>query len=126
MQESSQSVVAVVDDDPRVLEAIGNLLDSAGYQVLRFDSAESFLAAGQGAAVQCLISDVGMPGMNGLELQSLLGRTRPQLRVILVTARDDATAGAQAPNNHGMLQKPFDGQQLLHAVSAALRPANPR
>jgi FixJ family two-component response regulator len=119
-------LVAVVDDDPSVLEAIGNLLESAGYAVSRFDSAEAFLMMLHATVFSCLISDVGLPGMNGCALQAEVGRISPLLPVILITGRDDVgDDGVLAANNRGLFRKPFDGEQLLSALAAALEPSRP-
>lgn len=125
MPSSGTAIIAVVDDDPSVLEAVGNLLESAGYAVLPFSSAEELLNGGEVAAIDCLISDIGMPVMTGVALQAELGRLRPALPVILITGRNglgnaEAGAGAGAPNNRGLFRKPFDSQKLLDALAAAL------
>jgi FixJ family two-component response regulator len=118
--------VAVVDDDPSVLEAIGNLLESAGYAVSRFESAEAFLIMLHATSFACLISDVGLPGMSGCALQAEVGRTSPLLPVILITGRGDiGNDGALAANNRGLFHKPFDGEQLLSALASALEPSKP-
>src|SRR3569833_1372425 len=80
-------VVAIVDDDSRDLESLGELLESAGYAVRLFDSAEAFLQAGALAQIDALISDIRMPGVDGVELQRRVAIERPQLPVILITAR---------------------------------------
>ena len=74
----------------------------------------------------CLISDVGLPGMNGCALQAEVGRISPLLPVILITGRDDVgDDGVLAANNRGLFRKPFDGEQLLSALAAALEPSRP-
>jgi FixJ family two-component response regulator len=119
-------LVAVVDDDPSVLEAIGNLLESSGYAVSRFESAEAFLMVLHATLFACLISDIGLPGMSGSALQGEVGRMIPLLPVILITGRDDVgNEGALAANNRGLFRKPFDGEQLLSALAAALEPLKP-
>jgi FixJ family two-component response regulator len=115
-------VVAVVDDDPRVLESLENLLESAGYAVCVFSSAPSLLQAPDLAEIDCLITDIGMPIMNGLELQQVVHESRPGLPVILITGRDMTDAAlASVPGTHGFFRKPFNGQQLLAAVGSAVR-----
>src|SRR5262245_44606451 len=76
--------VAVVDDDPRMRHSIGNLLESAGYPVAVFSSAEEFLQAGPWAEAKCLVLDVRLQDMDGLQLHRLLKATCPSLRVIFV------------------------------------------
>jgi FixJ family two-component response regulator len=114
-------VVAVVDDDPRVLESLENLLESAGYAVRLFSSAPSLLENGQLADIDCLITDIGMPVMDGLELQQLVHGELPELPIILVTGRDvpDETI-AEVDGVHGFFRKPFNAQQLLASVSRAI------
>jgi FixJ family two-component response regulator len=118
---SNPSKIAIVDDEPSVLEAIGNLLESAGYSVLRFNAAEQVLHSRELTTVDCLISDIGMPVMTGLALQAEVYRLRPALPVILITGRNDTgPEGANGPNNRGFFRKPFDAQQLLDALATAL------
>jgi FixJ family two-component response regulator len=124
MAAFSARVVAVVDDDPSVLEALSNLLNSAGYVVAPFESAESFLAGCAVGACDCLISDIGLPGMNGIELQVAVGIREPNLPVILITGRDDYRfRPVNASNNHGLFHKPFDAEKLLAAIAGAINPS---
>ena len=113
--------VAVVDDDDRVLESLGDLLESAGHAVRLFPSATALLQNCAFADMDCLISDISMPLMDGLELQRLAHVARPDLPVILITGHElteQATAATQASD--GFFRKPFNGQELLAAVSKAL------
>ena len=120
-------VVAIVDDDSRVLESLGDLLESAGYAVRLFDSAEAFLQAGALAQIDALISDIRMPGVDGVELQRRVALQRPQLPVILITARSDIDLSrVPQTNNRGVFRKPVDADELLRAIAAALSPADPR
>jgi FixJ family two-component response regulator len=116
-------VIAIVDDDQRVLESLGDLLESAGYAVRLFDSAEAFLRADDGVnKIDALISDIRMSGMDGIELQRCVGITRPQLPVILITARTDVDlSGMVHPNNRGVFRKPVDATELIRAIEAALQ-----
>ena len=114
-------VVAVVDDDPRILESLESLLESAGHAVRLFTSATALLEDCDFAEIDCLISDIGMPFINGLELQRLAHAARPELPVILITGRDvSEQAMAATHGNQGFLRKPFNGQELLAAVGKAL------
>jgi len=115
--------VAVVDDDLHVLESLGSLLVSAGYSVRAYKSAEGFLKDDVGAGVHCVISDVGMPVMDGIELQRRLLEKRATLPVILITGRYDFDApGVVAPNNRGFFRKPVDPYEMLRAVAAVIAP----
>lgn len=114
-------LVAIVDDDPGVLESLENLLESSGYEVRGFSSARAFLEGGEVFEVDCVISDISMQPMDGVELQTQLGKDRPHLPVILITARHElGHAGASAANNRGFFQKPVDPFALLKAVSDAV------
>ncbi len=118
----TDSVIAVVDDDEHVLESMNNLLESHGYRVLPYTSASAFLADGVLFDIDCLISDVSMPMMDGFELQLRVGKDCPQLPVILITARSDANVwNIASVNNRGFFQKPFDSGALLRAVASAIR-----
>lgn len=119
--------VAVVDDDRRVLESLENLLASAGHEVRLFASAKALLESPDLARVHCLISDIGMPGMDGFELQRVLHGVRPELPIIFVTAYSEWIGKARADSlrHYGLFQKPFNGLELLAAVNRALRDSSP-
>ena len=120
--EERRHVVAIADDDKRVLESLGELLESAGYAVRLFDSADAFLQANAVNEIDALISDIRMPGVDGIELQQRMGTQRPQLPVILITARRDVDlTGVPQVNNRGVLRKPVDASELLEALAAALK-----
>ena len=114
-------VVAVVDDDNRLLQSMESLLESAGHEVRLFASAQALLAQCGFAGIDCLISDIAMPFMDGVELQRLARTARPELPVILVTGCDltDEVVAA-IHGNHGVFRKPFNGPELLAAVNRAL------
>ncbi len=117
-------VIAVVDDDEYVLESLKNLLESHGYRVFPYSSADAFLEDDVLFEVDCLISDVSMAVMDGFELQKRVGEDRPELPVILITARPDVNVSNIASvNNWGFFQKPFDSDALVQAVSSAIRGA---
>jgi FixJ family two-component response regulator len=121
-----KSVVAIVDDDPRVLESLEDLLESAGHVVRTFSSAQTLLKSKALPEIDCLITDIGMPGMDGFELQRLMGESRPDLPVILITGRHEIAELPQAKHNR-FFRKPFDGQALLAAIGDALTgKENPR
>ena len=122
MSSVSECAVAVVDDDERVLESLENLLESAGYTVRRFTSAQAFLKDESFAQVDCVISDIGMPAIDGFELERLARAARPELPVILITGRQEFIKGPQATHRMGtrILLKPVGEQELLRAISKAL------
>ena len=113
-------VVAIVDDDPRLLESLEDLLESAGYVARSFSSATSLLICGL-SGLDVLITDIGMPGMNGLELRDLVRKARPELPVFLITGRHEIADQVRAQGISGFFRKPFDAQALLAAVGEALR-----
>jgi FixJ family two-component response regulator len=121
-----QAIVAVVDDDPGVLESIESVLASAGYDVRVFKSAMALLASKDFAEIACLISDIGMPVINGYELQRIVHNIRPEMAVIFITGDPDWQIGEQSEIPHcGMFHKPFDCEGLLTAVeNALLRPSH--
>jgi FixJ family two-component response regulator len=112
-------VVAVVDDDIRVIESLEDLLESAGYAVRAFSGAQALLNSSAPQESDCLITDIGMPGMDGFELQRLIKERRPDLPVILITGRHEIAELPLAKHTR-FFRKPFDGRALLAAVSDAL------
>jgi FixJ family two-component response regulator len=117
-------VVIIVDDEVSLREAVENLLRSVGVRVETFASAEAFLASPRRRRARCLILDVALPGMNGLDLLDRLLQERAAVPCIIVTANEDddgqirsraLRAGASA-----VLRKPFQEEELLTAVRAAL------
>ena len=119
---SAKRIVAAVDDDFRIRESIESLVASAGHIPLVFASAEEFLQSGASATVVCLITDVRMPGIDGLELQRRVRLQRPGLPVIFITAHYDIEIRQRALSQGaaGFLYKPFDAADLLGAIELAL------
>jgi FixJ family two-component response regulator len=122
-REGTEKMVAVIDDDEAYRVAVHRLLKSAGLSVQSFDSAEVFLNSGQQHETGCLISDIRMPGMSGLELQSKLNADRCPIPTIFITAHGDEKMRLQAMRGGAVkfLMKPFDGEALLEAVRVALK-----
>ncbi len=118
-------IVAAVDDDFRVRESIKSLLESAGYAPVVFSSAEEFLQSGTLAVATCVISDVRMPGMDGIELQRRIRLERPTLPVILISAHHNAEVRQKAIDEGAVdvLYKPFDATDLLRIVQSAVSQA---
>jgi FixJ family two-component response regulator len=119
---SARHIVAAVDDDYRVRESIESLVASAGHTPLVFASAEEFLQSGAPESAICLITDVRMPGIDGLELQRRVRLQYPRLPVILITAHcdDEIRQRALSQGAAGFLHKPFDAADLLGAIELAL------
>ena len=116
-------VVAVVDDDQGVLRALECLLESADHVVRLFRSAQALLDSGCLAEVDCLVSDIDMPGIDGFELLERVQEARPGLPMILITGYPETlkrspTWGGRSPR---VFTKPFQGTELLAAVSDEIR-----
>jgi len=125
MKPMRERVVAVVDDDTRVLESLEDLLESAGHTVHLFRSAESLLEDEAFGKIDCLISDIGMPTIDGFDLERLARAARPELPVILITGRLELIKGRQMTargENRTFLLKPFSERELLGAINKALGP----
>jgi FixJ family two-component response regulator len=122
MAGSAKQFVVAVDDDFRVRESIESLVESAGYALLMFSSAEEFLQSGALAGASCLITDVRMPGMNGIELGRRIRKERPELPVIFISAHNDDDTRRRAVDEGAasFLYKPFDAGELLEAIRVAL------
>ena len=119
---SNLSLISVVDDDASVRESLRCLIRSVGFAVEVFASAEEFLKSDHLHKTRCLILDVRMPGMNGLELQRRLAASHREIPVIFITAHGDGAARSQALKDGAVdyLLKPFSEDALLHAIDAAL------
>jgi FixJ family two-component response regulator len=120
---SENSLIAVVDDDEAIREATESLIRSVGLRAAVFASAEDFLRSSQLQDIACVIVDVRMPGMSGLELQRQLATAHYAIPIIFITAHGDAEARAQALRAGAVdfLDKPFSDEVLLQAVQAALQ-----
>ena len=126
MAELTRFVVAVVDDDHRALESLADLLEAAGYDVRLHSSATMLCERGGLSDIDCLVSDIGMPDMNGIELRRLALSERPELPIILITGRHELRAQyASSIERDRFFEKPFDGQQLLAAIRRALEGVTP-
>jgi FixJ family two-component response regulator len=120
---------AVVENDGELREAIINLLGSAGIATRGFRSAEEFLKSRRRSHAACLVLDVELPGMSGLDLLERLRARDIDLPVVLVTAADPARwrrGRASLPGDTKFLRKPFTGEDLLRAVARALGKLRPR
>jgi FixJ family two-component response regulator len=119
---SAAPIVYVVDDDPAVRDSLAWLLASANLDVRAFGSAIEFLSAYEPSRAACLVLDVHMPGIDGLELQRMLSARHVRLPVIFVTGRADVAVAERATKAgaRGFFEKPFAGQALLDLVRRCL------
>jgi FixJ family two-component response regulator len=117
------SLISIVDDDDSLRFLLASLIRSVGFQALSFASAEAFLSSTQARDSRCLILDMRMPGMNGLELQRHIVAANWRLPIIFITSYvdDDVRAAALAAGAAGFLYKPFRDVELLKTMEAALR-----
>ena len=118
-------IVVAVDDDFRVRESLESLIESAGYEPVVFSSAEEFLQSGTLTAATCVITDVRMPGMDGIELQRRIRLERPDLPIIFISAHNHAEIRQKALDDGAsdFLYKPFNAADLLEVIQAALAKA---
>jgi FixJ family two-component response regulator len=112
----------VVDDDASVRQSLSFLIESIGYRVETFDCADAFLAREPHGGIGCIISDVKMPGMNGLALQDIVERGNSPLPIIFITGHGDLPMGVAAMKKGAVdfLVKPFDEEDLIAAIEAAM------
>jgi|SRR5437016_3160739 len=120
--EIKSRLVAILDDDELMRSALQGLLKAVGLPAESFASAEEFLNSGQQHQVACLITDIRMPGMSGLELQAKLNAERCKIPIIFITAHGDEKMRMQALRAGAaeFMAKPFDDEVLLESVRAAL------
>ena len=120
----SSSLISIVDDDDSVRESLSGLIRSVGFRVMVFASAEEFLNSNHLSDTDCLILDVRMPGMNGLDLQRRLAASHMSIPVIFITAHGDEETRVRALNGGAVeyLLKPFSEDALLKGIDKALKP----
>lgn len=119
----SEPIVFIVDDDPSVREALSALFRSIGLRVQPFPSAQAFLNHARPDAPSCLILDVRLPGLNGLELQRELRRLGDEIPIVFITGHGDIAMSVRAMKGGAVefLAKPFRDQDLLDAIGQALQ-----
>jgi FixJ family two-component response regulator len=124
MVPPESKLVAIVDDDELMRGALQGLLREAGLPARAFASGEEFLSSGAQHLSSCLIADIRMPGMSGLELQARLNAERIRVPIIFITAHGDERVRVQALRSGAadFLAKPFDDEVLLRSVRAAMEP----
>ena len=117
------TIIAIVDDDPAVRRGISGLLRSLGFAAIDFSSAEEFLNSGRATDISCVITDVRMPGMSGIDLQDRLIAAGHKIPVIFMTAFPEERTKTRAikAGAFGFLTKPFPQNTLLDCVHSALR-----
>ena len=122
--EPNTRVVAVVDDDESIQSSLPKALQSVGLRAMSFVSAEEFLSSGRLDEVGCLITDLRMSGMSGLELQARLAQDGRRIPIVFITAYGDARERARAMRAGAMafLDKPFDDDLLLNLVCQIIKP----
>jgi len=120
--KANSTSIAIVDDDELMRGALQGLLKEAGLSVRAFESAEEFLESGQQHHTSCLIADIRMPGMSGLDLQARLSAEQIKIPIIFITAHGDERLRMQALRSGAVefLTKPFDDEVLLETVRAAV------
>ena len=115
--------IAVVEDDAGLRTALQQLLRSAGFRAVTFGSAEEFLADAERAQAECLIADINLPGMSGVELVKRLGTNGQRLPAVLITGRADAATLELARQVEGVprLDKPFSDAALFEVIEQVMR-----
>jgi two-component system response regulator FixJ len=123
MAKKMVALIGIVDDDESVRDSISSLLRSAGFKTASFESAEAFLDSDHKSEPDCLVLDVRMPGLSGLELQSQLQDRNSLIPIIFVTAHteDEVRAKAMQQGATAFLDKPFSDEVLLGAINLAVR-----
>jgi FixJ family two-component response regulator len=119
--QKQAKLVAIVDDDSSVRTALLGLMKAAGFPAQAFASAEEFLQSGEESRIGCLVADIRMPGMSGLELQARLKARSAGIAVIFITAHGDPDTRRRALSSGAVrfFQKPFDDEELLNCIRAA-------
>jgi FixJ family two-component response regulator len=114
----ASALVAIVDDDRRVRQSIQSVLESAGFEAAMFASAEEFLASGAVSRASCIVADMRLPGIDGIELQRRIRQQRPLSPVIFITAHDDEDIRERALRGGAVdfMVKPFDAGELLDCI----------
>ena len=127
MGNQSERVVSIVDDDPSLRRSVKNLLSSVGYRVEAFESAEAFLQCAHQQDTACLVLDVGLAGMSGLDLLARVVVMAPRIPVVILTAHGDEATRQRCLRTGalGFLTKPFRPEALCEAVTRAIELSPP-
>ncbi len=115
--------IYLIDDDDSVRRALGRVMASSGFAWQAFHSVDDFMATPRSAGPGCIVADVTMPGMNGIDLKRMLNAAHEELPVIFLTAQDTETmrTAAKDAGVAGFFRKPVDTQALLDAIQWALK-----
>jgi FixJ family two-component response regulator len=118
-----QAIVFIVDDDVSVREALESLVRSAGYKVETFASAQDFLASSRPDAPSCLVLDVRLPGLSGLDLQNRIAGANREIPIVFITGHGDVPTSVRAMKAGAIefLMKPFPDRDLLDAIEQAIK-----
>ena len=118
----TSKLIAIIDDNESMQDSLGDLIESGGFEARSFGSAQAFLESDLHSRAACLIVDIRMPRMSGLELQARLKQEGCNIPIIFITAYDDAEIRAEAMKEGAVefLAKPFDHQLLLKKLRSAL------
>jgi FixJ family two-component response regulator len=122
LNNRKNKIVAVVDDDPTMLKSMLRLLDACGFVARGYSSAEAFLAGESAIEASCLVLDINLDGMSGIELRRRLATSGYSLPVIFITAMNDEATEQEARSSGcvAYLRKPFGGKELIGAVAEAV------
>ena len=119
-------MICVIDDDDSLLRALRRLLDATGFRVETFSSAEQFLESDHRGRADCLILDVHLGGLSGLDLASIARERHPEVEVILISGTAPRPREHIAPNRERFLEKPFAPSTLADTIRAAAASAKPK
>jgi len=124
---TTNGIVYVIDDDEAMRDSLDFLLDSSGYSVTLFDDAQRFLDALPGLAFGCVLSDVRMPGIDGIELLKLMKAQHSPFPILIMTGHGDVPLAVEAMKLGAVdfLEKPFEDDRLLTMIESAIRQAEP-
>jgi FixJ family two-component response regulator len=124
---STSPHITVIDDDPSVRLSLERLVKSLGYQVTTFGTADAFLRSSSFQNTHCLLLDIQMPGLSGLDLQTVVLALKLPIPIVFITAHREEEVKAEALSKGavGFLEKPFDAQALIDLIQLALQPKSP-
>jgi FixJ family two-component response regulator len=119
----AQLTVFVVDDDPAIRDSLSLSLSLRGYHIAQFASAEDFLQAHDPSWAGCVVADIRMPGMSGLQMQAALAERASKLPVVIITGHGDVNSARAAFRGHAIdfLEKPFEDEHLISAIETAFK-----